>query len=236
MAGESDFNSDREVESRSYEEETPLALSKLKTRSRNGCIVGIFLIMSPAILVGLSFMLPQEQRDLIFIPLLFGSGGLGIMGTVIACLYGSGSKSLARAYEILKALGPPEPQLRRRYIIKEYRDVYIIGKSVSGRLYFVAFRDQAGLTSASKMKLLSARMRVKIVDVGGYRFLRSEGVFSVPTERGDYVSGEGVLYSQGLILAKYRLSLQRFIRNALFAIIEQVSEDAKEPASDHDFS
>ncbi len=236
MSEKPDFNEDRELDSRSYEHPSTSPLSKLKTKSRNGCIIGVFLIISPAILVGLSLILPQEQRNLIFIPLLLGSGCLGIMGIVIACLYGTGSKSLARAYEILQALGPPEPQLRRRYIVKEYRDVYIIGQSVSGRLYFVAFRDQAGLTSASKMKLSLVHKRNKIVDVSGYRFIRSEGVFSVPTERGDYVSGEGVLYSQGLILSKYRLSLQRFIRDALFAIIERVSEEAKEPPSDYDFS
>ncbi len=236
MVGDPDFNSDSKMDFRSYEEPASSALSRLKTRSRNSCIVGVFLIMSPAILVGLSFILPQEQRDLIFIPLLFGSGGLGIMGTVIACLYGTGSKSLARAYEILQALGPPEPQLKRRYIVKEYRDVYIIGQSVSGRLCFVAFRDQAGLTSASKMNLSLIHKRNKIVDVSEYRFIRSEGVFSVPTERGDYVSGEGVLYSQGLILSKYRLSLQRFIRDALFVIIERALEDAKETPSEHDFS
>jgi hypothetical protein len=236
MSEESDFNEDFELDSRSYEQPTTPAMSKLKARSRNGCIAGVFLIISPAILVGLSFILPQEQRDLIFIPLLLVSGGLGIIGVAIACLYGTGSKSLSRAYEILQALGPPESQLRSRYIVKEYRDVYIIGQSVSGRLHLVAFRDQAGLTSASKMSLSLIHKRNNIVDVSGYRFIRSKGVFSVPTERGDYVSGEGVLYSQGLILSRYRLSLERFIRDALFAIIERVSEEAKEPPSDYDFS
>jgi hypothetical protein len=236
MSEEPDFNSDLELDSRSYEEPTSSALSNLKTRSRNGCIVSGLLIISPTTLVGLTFLLPLELRDAVFLPLLLGSGILAVMGVVVAGLYGTGLSSLVRAYEILEPLGPPKPQLGQHYVVKEYRDVYIIGHSISGMLYFVAFGDQVGLTSASKMKLPPIHKWKKRIDVNGYRLLRSDGIFSMTTERGDYVSGEGVLYAQELMPNKYNLSVPKFTKDGLLVIIEHVSEDAKESPHEQHFS
>ncbi|MFW9919992.1 MAG: hypothetical protein ACFFED_10355 [Candidatus Thorarchaeota archaeon] len=220
-----------DFESRSYEQQTTPELEKLKTRSKNGCVAGCLLMLSPLVFFALAFILPPSLLNRVFLPALIGFFGLAIVGVIVLGLFAIGSNTLVRAYEILLALGPPEPQIGKRYVVRELNDVYIIGHSLSGMFYFIAFRGQAGLASTSKMRIPQALWKwEKRIEVGSHNLYRREGVFAVPTERGDFLSGEGVLYAEAFIPSKYNLIVPDFKKDDLLAIVERVSEDAMNPS------
>ena len=231
MSGDSEFNRDfDEYETRSYEQPVDPDLAKLQSRSKNGCIIGCIMMFSPIGVILLAAIVPSSLLGSYFLPLMIVSFVLIMAGIGVMAFYGVGSTSLLKAYEILDRLGTPKPQIRRGYVIKEYNDVYLIGKSMSSLLYFVAFRSQAGQASASKMKLPGSMWKwEKKVEVGNIKLFRREGVYAVPTERGDFVSGECVLYAEAFMPTKYNLIVPAFTKDELLAIIEQVSEDAMNP-------
>ncbi len=236
MSEDSDFNKDfEEYESRSYETSTSSELEKLRARSKNACIAGCLLMMSPIVFIVMLLILAPSGFDSIFILLFIITFILMFVGIVILGVYGVGSNSLVRAYQILQRLGPPEPQLNRRFVVKQYDDVYIVGHATSAMLYFVAFRNQAGLTSALKLDIPKAIWRwEKRIEVSDMKLFRREGIFSVPTESGDFITGEGVLYAEAYLPSRYNWVVPEFNKDELLTIIKRVSEDAMDSSYGED--
>ncbi len=216
-----------DFEMRSYEQPSVPALDGLKQRSRNGCVIGCFLLFSPVIFLLSIFALPTAA-EFLFIPLLIVSFLLSMIGLVVLVLYGVGSNNALKAYEILQRLGPPDPYIGRKFVTKEYNGVYITGHTWGGMLTFVAFRGETGLITVSKMKVPGTMWKWESrIEVGDIKLYRREGAFAVPTERGDFISGEGVLYAETFVPSKYNFVVPSFTKEELDAIVERVSEDAK---------
>jgi hypothetical protein len=219
--GESNFQS--------CNEPTAPIIDNLRAKTRAGYIVGFILMISPLLLI----YEPSVQMSMGILPLLTASLILLMVGVWIFASEGLRQSSLVTAYVILQRLGPPEPQMIRRNVVREYEDIYIFGVSWHGWLYFAAFREQAVLTSVSKLRLpRTLNMWRRNVEVSGIRLIRVEGVFSVPTERGDFVSGEAVLYVTNYFPHEGEWRVPKFTKEQLLAIIGRISEDIKNPDDD----
>jgi hypothetical protein len=151
-----------------------------------------------------------------------------IVGMVILVLYGVASGSKLSAYEKLKVLGPSDPTIGSRYVLVEFNDVYIIASIWSSFIHFVAFKDKAGVMSSTKMKLpkFFGKWQDR-VEVAGVKLYRKEDTFSVPTVRGNFVSGEAIMYAEAYMPSKYNWSVPEFNKEELVAIAKRVSEDAR---------
>jgi hypothetical protein len=231
MSGEFDLNREfEEGESRSYSEPTMTSIDKLRTEAKRGYVMGCVITSSAVLLFVPAFFAPIEQVNLVFLPLMITSFILVVVGMGIILSKGTGPSHMAKVYGILQRLGPPEPQLMKRHVAKEYEDVYIIGASLQGMLYFVAFKEQAGLTGASKMSIPRAVWQWdKRVMVSGFKLYRREGVFSVPTDHGDFISGNAVLYAAPYVPSEYNPRVPEFTKEELLAIINCISEDVGNP-------
>ncbi|MHA1906629.1 MAG: hypothetical protein ACW98Y_04995 [Candidatus Thorarchaeota archaeon] len=226
MSGDS-FEETDHYESRSYDTPSTQIEDQLKSRQKKGCTVGCILMMTPIILIIVIFYI-QFSPIAFIIPALFIGMFVSIMlGLAILVLYGVGSGGMLRAYEKLKVLGPPDPVLGKRYVLVEYNDVYIIASTWSNFLHFVAFKDKAGVMASSKMKLpkFFGKWQDR-VEVDGVKLYRREDTYSVPTVRGDFVSGEAVMYAEAYMPSKYNWVVPEFTKEELIAISKRVTEDA----------
>ncbi len=196
MSGDSIDRSDH-YESRSYSIPNTQIEDNLKAQQKKGCSVGCTLMLAPMILLILVFFLQPTQLDFRILPLFLGSFVLLFVGIVILYLYGVESGAKLKAYEILKVMGPSNLVVGNHYVMVEYNDAYIVATSFSGMINFVAFKDRASVTSSTKTKFpkFFGSWQDK-VDIAGVKLYRKEDTFSVPTTRGDFVSGEAILYAQ----------------------------------------
>ncbi len=230
MSGESDLNREfGESKSQSYHELTTHSMGRLKAEAGMGYVIGFVLMLSP--LIALKLLSVEANPGIA--PMLIVSFVLFMAGFWIFASKGIRLSLLVRAYAILQRLGTPGPQIIGHNAVREYRGVYIIGVSWAGFLYFIAFREEAVLTSASKLSIpRNLNMWFSNVEVSGMKLVRREGVFSVPTEHGDFVSGEAVVYGVKYMSSEGFLRTPEFTREQLLAIIERISEDAKNPNHD----
>ncbi|MDF1538247.1 MAG: hypothetical protein P1Q69_05040 [Candidatus Thorarchaeota archaeon] len=214
-------------ESRSYSTPSTQIEDKLKSQQKKGFMVGFSLMMVSVLVFMISFIFPMGLKDFLFLPLLIGGFVTLFGGIAILFLYVVESSGKLKGYEILKVLGPPDPVVGRRYVLVELNDVYIVATVYSGMLHFVAFKEGAGITSTTKMKLpkFFGMWRDKI-EVAGVELHRREDTFSVPTARGDFVSGEAVMYVGQYVPSRNNLIVPDFTKEEMIAIAKRIGEDA----------
>ena len=232
MSGDSFEESDY-YESRSYETPSTQIEDQLKSRQKKGCVFGCILMMLPVVLIITVFYIQFTPFEFLVPSLFIGMFVTAMLGLGVIVFYGVQSGGKLRAYEKLKVLGPPDPVVGKRYVLMEYNDVYIVAHTWSNFLYFVSFKDKAGLMSSTKMKLpqFIGKWQDKI-EIGGVKLYRKEGVFSVPTIRGDFVSGEAVMYGEAYVPSKYNWVVPEFTKEELIDISKRVAEDAMNSLND----
>ncbi len=226
MSGDS-FEETDHYESRSYETPSTSIEDQLRSRRKKGFVVGITLMFTPVVIIFSIFYIQFSPLAFIIPSLFVGMFVSVVVGMLILVLYGVSSGSKLRAYEKLNVLGPPDPVVGSRYVLVEYNDVYIIASIWSNFLHFVAFKDKAGVMSSSKMKLpkFFGKWQDR-VEVDGVKLYRREDTYSVPTVRGDFVSGEAVMYAEAYMPSKYNWVVPDFTKEELIAISKRVAEDA----------
>ena len=232
MSGDS-FEEANHYESRSYETPSTKIEDQLKSRQKKGFVIGIILMFTPVLMIIMIFNIQFSPLAFIIPALFVGMFASVMIGMVILVYYGVASGSKLRAYEKLMVLGPPEPLVGSSYVLVEHNDVYIIASTWSNFLHFVAFKDKAGVMSSTKMKLpkFFGKWQNK-TEVDGIKLYRKEGIFSVPTARGDFISGEAVMYAEAYMPSKYNWVVPEFTKEELIAISKCVAEDAMNSTPD----
>jgi hypothetical protein len=156
-----------------------------------GAAMLFLLLLTPLTLYILQYSLPPS----IILALLILMFSIGFVGMIIFVYYGSGSSMLFRGMDILSQIAPPVPFIEGKLAVLNKDPVYAIIQWGPNALLFVAF-FQAERTTDQKAKLPKMIWKWEYTyPIGDLKVARRETTFTIPVERGEYRTGEGILYS-----------------------------------------
>ncbi len=173
-------------------------------------------------------MIVQDTFDesIVIILFIFFTFVLVFGGMIVGTILDEWPRNLKKEYKILKKLDSSDLVITRKFVLASIDDVQILAIG-RGFLYFIAFR---GAQREGESTKISVPKRTSVfgeqVTIAGIRLYVKEGVFTIPSQYGNYHTGNVLLH-----YVRPYPHHHMFTKKKISAIIEKISEEAKQDSN-----
>ncbi|MGQ4913020.1 MAG: hypothetical protein ACP6KW_12705 [Candidatus Thorarchaeota archaeon] len=185
----------------------------VKRKTKVGIVLAFSLALMPMAIFVIQYSLPRQTMMLIIMLLAI----VGMLGVVVLLYFRVGYSLFFRGLDTLRLISPPEPFFEGKIVVVDKDPVYVVAQWGSYVLFFVAFTQSERIFERKVSLPRAIWKREYTHQIGEVKVARRVGRYAIPTGRGVYREGEGILYAllpdnTGCILGPREFTTDELIR------------------------
>ncbi|MGQ4913021.1 MAG: hypothetical protein ACP6KW_12710, partial [Candidatus Thorarchaeota archaeon] len=193
----------------------------VKRKIKVGMVLVSSLALMPIVAFLIQYSVPHQTLMLIIILMAI----VGMSGAVVLLYFGGGYSLFFRGVDTLHLVTPPEPFFEGKIAVVNRDPVYVVAQWGSNVVFFVAFTQSERLFER-KVSLPRVIWKWEYThQIGEIKVARRVGRYAIPTGRGVYREGEGILY--GLLLERTSIVrvFEEFTTEQLIPVIDALAAE-----------